>query len=111
MKNDTSITRGSGNVFADIGIAEPEEARLKAQLILALKNQIDERKLTQTEVASKVGIAQPDLSKLLRGRTSGFSLERLLDVLRALGNDIELKVKRVEANRAGRISIKVAEAA
>lgn len=106
MKDDISITRGSGNVFADIGVPEPEEALIKAQLIVALKNQISDKGLTQSAAALKLGIAQPDLSNLLRGRVSGFSLERLLDVLRVFGNDIEVKVQPV--NRPGRISLKVA---
>jgi predicted XRE-type DNA-binding protein len=108
MENDLSITRGSGNVFADIGVSDPEEALFKAQLVATLRDQINAQGLTQSAAALKIGVAQPDLSKLLKGRVGGFSLERLLEYVMALGNDIEVKVRPINANRAGRMSLKVA---
>jgi predicted XRE-type DNA-binding protein len=89
----TKVTRSSGNVFADIGIADASEHELKARIVLILGRAIEALKINQSEAARRIGIAQPDLSKILRGNFSGFSLERLLTAMRKLGNDVEIKIK------------------
>ncbi|HVT56103.1 MAG TPA: helix-turn-helix transcriptional regulator, partial [Xanthobacteraceae bacterium] len=67
---------------------------------------IEERRLSQTEAAKLMGIAQPDVSKLLRGKFDGFSLERLLEFVRALGSDVEIKIKSpARQGREGRMSL------
>jgi predicted XRE-type DNA-binding protein len=108
MKDDAIVTRGSGNIFADLGVPDAEEHLLKAQLVLALTKLVEDQGLSQTAAAARMGIAQPDLSKILRGRFSGFSLERLLNMVRALGNDVEISVRPVRAAREGRLKLKVA---
>jgi len=87
------VTRSSGNVFADIGIANASEHEIKARIVLTLTRTINVLEISQSEAAKRIGIAQPDLSKILRGNFSGFSLERLLTAVRKLGSDIDIKIK------------------
>ena len=69
---------GSGNVFADLGYARPEEAAAKAELAHKIAEIIERRKLTQAEAATLLEVDQPKVSALERGRLSGFSLDRLV---------------------------------
>jgi predicted XRE-type DNA-binding protein len=103
MKHAT-ITRGGGNIFADLGLPNADEHALKARLVMCIDTMIEQAGLTQQAAAKMMGISQPDVSKLLRGRFEGFSLERLLGFVRALGSDIEIKVKR---RGEGRLSLMV----
>jgi predicted XRE-type DNA-binding protein len=112
--DDNTVTRGSGNVFADLGLPEPESRLLKARVLAVINETIESQGLgSQKAIADTLGIAQPDVSKLLRGRLAGFSLERLLDFASALGNDIDINVtKPARADRRhGRVRVLVAEAA
>jgi predicted XRE-type DNA-binding protein len=84
---------GSGNVFQDIGVPNPEEHLVKAQLVFRIDGIIKERRLKQIEVADLLGIRQPDVSKMLRGEFRQFSVERLLRFLVALDQDVEIVVK------------------
>ncbi len=86
------VHEGSGNVFADIGVANPQEALLKAELVRSITNAIDERRLTQTAAAAMLGVSQPKVSLLYRGRLDAFSVERLLRFLNALGRDVRIVV-------------------
>ena len=83
----------SGNVFADLGVPEPEEALLKSDLAIRISQLIDERRMTQKEAAALLGITQPYVSKLLRGQLRGFSVERLLRFLVALGQEIDVVIR------------------
>ena len=83
----------SGNVFRDIGVRNPEEHLVKAQLVLKLDAITKKRRLKQTEVADLLGIRQPDVSKMLRGEFRQFSVERLLRFLVALNQDVEIIVR------------------
>jgi predicted XRE-type DNA-binding protein len=84
---------GSGNVFQDIGLPNPEEHLVKAQLVFRIDGIIKERCLKQIEVADLLGVRQPDVSKMLRGEFRQFSVERLLRFLVALNQDVEIVVK------------------
>ena len=84
---------GSGNIFADLGIPNAEEHQLKAALVVQLGRLIKARKLSQTEAAKLVGIKQPDLSKILRGHHQGFSVARLLRMLTAFDQDVEITTR------------------
>lgn len=84
---------GSGNVFADLGYARPEEAAAKAELAHKIAKIIERRKLTQAEAASLLEVDQPKVSALTRGKLSGFSLDRLVRFLVLLGSDVEIVVK------------------
>jgi predicted XRE-type DNA-binding protein len=92
-KNNIPITEGSGNLFADLGFAHPEQEQLKAHLTLQIYRTIKQRGLTQAQAGEILGIQQPHVSGLMRGRSGAFSVERLLEFLTALGHDIEIAVK------------------
>jgi predicted XRE-type DNA-binding protein len=84
---------GSGNVFADLRYARPEEAAAKAELAHKITKIIERRKLTQAEAANVLEVDQPKVSALKRGKLSGFSLDRLVRFLVLLGSDVEIVVK------------------
>jgi predicted XRE-type DNA-binding protein len=90
---EITITPSSGNVFADLGFAEPDEMLLKAELARRIGHAIKKRNLTQVEAAEILGIDQPKVSALTRGRLTLFSIDRLLRFLVALGNDVDIVVK------------------
>ncbi|MGQ0637160.1 MAG: helix-turn-helix domain-containing protein [Planctomycetaceae bacterium] len=92
---DAPATHGVGgrNVFADLGIPNPEIALAKAELVQRIRAIITERKLTQARAAALVGLDQPKVSALVRGRVDGYSLDRLFRFLNALGQDIEINVR------------------
>lgn len=90
---DTSIRRGSRNVFADLGYAEADSHLLKASLVSRIQDVIDRRGLTQGEAGTIMGIGQPDVSRMLRGNFRDVSVERLMRFLRALGYEIDIVVR------------------
>ena len=98
-RTDIPVTRGSGNVFADLGMSNPEERLAKAQLASLIDDVIRERALTQQDAAALMGIDQPKVSHLLRGRLGGFSTQRLIDFLNALGRDVEIVVRVAPKSR------------
>ncbi len=100
------VTRSSGNVFADLGLPNPEERLAKAQLALEISRILKQRKLTQQAAAKLMGIDQPKVSHLLHGRLAGFSTERLLGFLTALGRDVEIVVRTPpRRRRQGRLRV------
>ncbi len=100
------VTPGSGNVFADLGLAEPEDELTKAQLASHIRQIIKRRRLTQVAAAARMGIDQPKVSALLNGRLANFSSERLMRLLTALGQDVEITLKAKPRDRAhGRIVV------
>lgn len=102
------VRRGSGNVFADLGLPNPEARLAKATLAHAIAMAIEERGLTQKEGASLMGIDQPKVSHILRGRLADFSTERLMNFLTGLGRDVEIVVKRSPKSRKkGRLRVAV----
>ena len=100
------VTAGSGNVFADMGLPEPEEELTKAQLASHIRQVIKRQRLTQIAAAALMGIDQPKVSALHNGRLSNFSSERLMRLLTALGQDVDITVRTKPRNRAhGRIRV------
>jgi predicted XRE-type DNA-binding protein len=93
-----------GNVFADIGFANPEREQLKAHLTLQIYRIIKNRELTQAEAGTILGIKLPHVSALMRNRSGNFSVERLMDFLVALGQDVEITV-RPTRKQHGQVSI------
>jgi predicted XRE-type DNA-binding protein len=85
--------KSSGNVFADLGLPQPEDRVAKAELARRISEIVAERGLTQLEAAGLLGIDQPKISALVRGRLGGFSLERLMRFLNLLGRDVQIVVK------------------
>lgn len=99
---------GSGNVFADIGLPDPEQHLVKAKLVMKIDAVLTKRGLTQTEAAKLLGIKQPDVSRMLRGDFRQFSVERLMRFLVALDHDVEIVVKPRRANRRAAAQLRVA---
>lgn len=100
MSDDQRVTHSSGNVFADLGVSDPEEAKARAQILLRIKDIIKEDGMTQAEVARVLGVDQPQVSKLVNGKLSVFSMDRLIHFLNALGCDVEIVVKPKENQHA-----------
>ncbi len=91
--------RGSGNVFADLGLPNADELLAKAKIVGQISDMIEERHLTQVQAAETLGIDQPSLSRLLRGRTVGFSMDRLIRMLNAFDYDVTITLSPKPANR------------
>ena len=106
-KKPVRVAKSSGNVFADLGLPQPEQELLKARLTLQIYRLIKERSLTQAEAGKILGIKQPHVSALMRNRSGTFSVERLLDFLTALGQDVEITVKPTRKDQ-GAVSVVVA---
>jgi predicted XRE-type DNA-binding protein len=85
--------KNGGNVFADLGLPHAEQELLKAKLTLQIYRLIKQRGVTQVEAGKILGIKQPHVSALMRNRSGAFSVERLLEFLTALGQDVEITVR------------------
>lgn len=96
MKPKVEHTQGSGNVFADLGFPDADERMLKAQLAIQIRRFIVAKGWTQVEAAEAVGLDQPKVSHLLRGRLAGFSVDRLLNILNRLGHSVEVRISAEE---------------
>ena len=94
MSSESSFTESSGNVFADLGLPDAGTRLAKAELARSITTIMQERRLTQREAAGLLGIDQPKVSAITRGRLGDFSLERLLTLVSRLGMDIEITVLR-----------------
>lgn len=105
MKKRIAVKKSSGNVFADLKIPDADEYLAKAHVAALLGRSIKQQGLKQAEAAAKMHLAQPDVSKLLRGDFEGFSLERLFVLMRRLGSDLEITVKAPKPNYEGRIFV------
>jgi predicted XRE-type DNA-binding protein len=90
---DITVTRGSDNVFADLGFDNAEEWQIKAVLTYHIYTRIKALGLTQTQAAARLGISQPDVSKLMHCKYTGFSSDRLLAFLVALDVDIDIVLR------------------
>lgn len=102
--NQVEFVRGSGNVFADLGLSNPEERQAKARLMHIINSEIKRRGLTQGKAAEMTGLDQGDISRIAHGRGSKFSTDRLIDVIRRLGMDVELTIRH-RANGIGTIEV------
>jgi len=101
-----ALTKSTGNVFADLRVEGAEEALAKAELARTISTIITTRRLSQTEAARRLGIDQPKVSALTRGRLEGFSIDRLLRFLLALDRDIEIVVKpKSRGHTTGRVEV------
>jgi predicted XRE-type DNA-binding protein len=94
------------NVWLQLGFPDAEAHYLKAELVLRLDKAIKSFGLTQRAAARQIGATQPELSKILRGKFSEVSLERLMRFLTALGCRIEIKIGAAERRKAGNVSVK-----
>lgn len=93
MSKDVDVQVSSGNIFADLGRPNADEMLMKAELVRQINQIITQRKLNQLQAAEVLGIDQPKVSALMRGKLTGFSTERLFRFLNALGCDVQIVVK------------------
>jgi predicted XRE-type DNA-binding protein len=101
-----NITRGTGNVFADLGYPDAAERQAKLRLAYALNQLLDRRGLSQVEASGVLGLSQPKVSALRRYKLNGFSVERLMNLLTALDQDIDIVIRqKPRSRRPARISV------
>lgn len=87
------VQQGSGNVFADLGLADAEKLKIKTGLVIEIRKAMRTRGLTQQDAAKRMGITQPKVSDMMRGDFTNLSERKLMDCLTRLGYDIEIKVR------------------
>ncbi|MFV1984803.1 MAG: helix-turn-helix domain-containing protein, partial [Thiohalomonadales bacterium] len=92
--NKVTVIKGSRNIFYDIGIKKPDELKVKAQIAVTINSIVKHRHITQKEAAGVLGITQPQVSDLNKGKLKHFSIERLFEFLNALGRDVEIVIKK-----------------
>jgi predicted XRE-type DNA-binding protein len=108
-KANGNVARSSGNVFADLGLPRAEERQTQVRLAVTINHIIKERRLSQSDAAKLLTINQPKISALANYQLDGFSVERLLRFLNALGRDVEIVVRRKPRSRKpGRILVTAA---
>jgi len=92
---ETTITKGSGDVFTDLGFspAESRNLRIRSELITALRAFIEQQGLTQAEAAKRLKVSQPRISDLTRGKISRFSLDTLVNMLTDAGLQVDFRIK------------------
>lgn len=112
MRRDNKIHASSGNVFVDMGAADAEERLAKAELSRIIRRTLAERDLKQAQAAALLGVTQPDISDLVRGRLGRFGMERLQRFLTLLGMDVEVRVtsKLARRKRRGRLKVELVRA-
>jgi predicted XRE-type DNA-binding protein len=110
IKKPIKVEEGSGNVFADVGLDHAEDLQIRAELTRRLHNRIKTLGLTQTEAAKRLGLKQPDVSKLMRGRFTGFSADRLITLLNAVKVDVDIVLRPHEDDQGRRGKVRVMEA-
>jgi predicted XRE-type DNA-binding protein len=109
MSDKIPVHQSSGNVFADLGLPDAEEALAKSRLAQYIAETISRKRLTQVQVAAILEIDQPEVSALLRGRLTGFSTDRLLRFLTALDQDVEIVIKsKPRSRKHGKLSVTAA---
>jgi predicted XRE-type DNA-binding protein len=107
-RSKEKAVRSSGNVFADLGLPDAAELDTKARLGAAINRVVERRRLTQAEAAAALGVSQPKISALLHYKLEGFSVERLMHFLVALGQDVEIVVKNKPRSRSARVRVTAA---
>jgi predicted XRE-type DNA-binding protein len=102
-KNSTEpppwVEVGSGNVFADLDLPSPDLALAKAELVQRIRDLISDSKLTQARAAELLGLDQPKVSALVRGRVAGYTIDRLFRFLNALGQRVEISITPAPVRR------------
>jgi len=96
----TRVEASSGNVFADLGLPDAADLDTKARLAVEINRLIVEQRLTQATAASRLDVSQPKISALKNYRLDGFSVERLMSFLTALGLNVEIRITRQATSRS-----------
>jgi predicted XRE-type DNA-binding protein len=100
------ITRGTGNIFADLGFPDAAERQARLRLAYVVNHVLEARKLSQADAAKVLGLTQPGMSSLHHFRLAGFSIERLMNLLTALDQEVEIVIRRkLRRRRAARITV------
>ena len=107
--SDSTVERGSGNVFSDLDVPDADAHLLKAELVSSIDTIVRQRRITQIEAARMLGLSQPDVSRLLRGDFRQYSLERLFRLLTALGRDIDIVIRQPRSANGGKLRIAATE--
>lgn len=97
MTDESIVTPGGVNIFEDLGFPDAKELLVKANLSAAIQREIKSRGLRQVDAAKIMGIRQPDVSDIIRGRLDDFSIERLIRLLDKLGFDVQMSIVRKTA--------------
>ena len=106
---NAAVVPSSGNVFADLGMADADERQTKVRLAFAINRILEQRRLSQAEAALKLGVNQPKVSALSNYRLDGFSVERMMHFLNALGRDVEIVIRnKPRSRRPARIFVTAA---
>ena len=107
MSKHETIIEGVGNVFDDLSMPDAAAELVKAQLTFQIAKRIKALGLTQTTAAARLGISQPDVSRLMKRRPTGFSTDRLLALLTALDIDIDIVLRPASApTHTAKVSIR-----
>jgi predicted XRE-type DNA-binding protein len=108
MTEEIKVHSSSGNVFADLGLSNPEELLIKAELAHQISELISERQLSDDRAANLLEIDRPTLSALMRGKLLDFTTERLFLFLNALGSNVEIRIAHSPPNVQAKTRIVVA---
>jgi phage-related protein/predicted XRE-type DNA-binding protein len=108
VKSKIRVERSSGNVFADLGLKDAAEKKTRVRLAVAINDILRKSHLSQSASAARLGINQPKISALANYRLEGFSVERLMNFLNALGRDVEIVIRRPPSRRTPRIDVTAA---
>ena len=105
MTRKIKLDVGSGNIFADLGLPDAETHFLKAQIVAEIYRLTKERKLTQAASGNRMGISQPEVSRMFKGNFQEYSVDRLMAFLTTFDRDVEIRVRpHKKAGHAGRIT-------
>ena len=107
MIEGIEIEISSGNIFADLGLADAEKLKIKSGLVIEITRAVRRLGLTQEEAGRRMGIAQPKVSAMMRGDFANLSERKLMECLNRLGYDIEIKV-RLAAEPIGHLTLAIA---
>jgi predicted XRE-type DNA-binding protein len=102
-EKENTTTKSSGNVFSDLGLSDSDDLMGKANLALHIRRTIEERKLTQAQAATLLGLDQPKVSSIINGRLDGFSSDRLMRFLNDLGCDVQIRISAPHPETRGQL--------
>jgi predicted XRE-type DNA-binding protein len=97
LVDGVEVQGGSGNVFADLGLADAEKLKIKTGLVIEIRKAIHSLGMTQQGAAKRMGVTQPKVSDMMRGDFTNLSERKLMDCLTRLGYDIEIKIRPAQA--------------
>ncbi len=107
MKSSITCERGTGNVYKDLGFPDAEELQAKAILVSRIMSIIEKKGWSQERAAEILGLTQPKISLLSRGQFSGFSIEKLFNLLQKLNQDVQIviKARKASGKKMGHLSV------